>query len=232
MAGITQTPPTQKKSAPFMAQHRHYKSARTTKWRMFRDVDSEIGDYISEKEKKNKDKIPKKIDLTWFVNPSECQWKVGTRTYIEKIHGGAVHHEWPQTGDMGNESFRNSRLDQPMLSISFQSGIITKGGYSDILDTETDVLPLGLGNFYDFLDMLDQPNMKPTGEPNYVNLLYISPIFGRSGIYLKGFFTEDGVSWTDTAEDPNQITAWGATFIVHNCRPTLITIQNMFSFVL
>lgn len=161
--------------------------------------------------------------MQWWVNPSECQWKMATRTTVEKISGGVVHHEWPQTGMYGaNFSQQGSRFDQPMISFTFQTGIITPGGYNDIMsgeDTSTAPTP-GLGNFFDFLELLDQPDVtEQDGEPNYINIIYVTPVFGQKGIWLQGFFTEEGVAWTDSAEHPNQITSWGATFMVFNSQP-------------
>jgi hypothetical protein len=173
--------------------------------------------------------------MTWWVNPSECQWKMATRTTIEKISGGVVHHEWPQTGMQGsNMSFKGSRFDQPTVSFSFQSGIITAGGYNDILSgVESSTLPpTGLGNFFDFLYLLDQPDVvEPTGEPNYINIMYFTPLYGQRGIYLQGFFAEDGVSWTDSAENPNQISSWGATFMVFNSQPRFSDLLRNFELI-
>lgn len=196
-----------------------HRKTNATRWKMFRD------DYDNKANTRNNSPY-----LTWWVNPSECQWKVGTRTSIEKVGGGAIHHEWPQTGIGSNPSFTGSRFDQPVLSLSFQSGIITLGGYNDIFsgkDNSKDA-PLGLGNYFDFLDILERSNEQDSGEPNYVNLLYSSPIFGSGGIWLKGFFDEGGVSWTDSAENPNQITSWGASLIVYNCSPKLAALRSCF----
>jgi hypothetical protein len=219
-----------KKPTPNLASHRHPESLKNSRWMMGRQ-DGVIGGGTGSL-------------LQWWVNPSECQWKVATRTSIEKIPGGAIHHEWPQTGHYANSSFKGSRFDQPYLSMSFQAGIVTPGGYDDIWNDRaptdpnalkkpplapisTDI-PSGLGNFYDFLSLIEAPDITSSGEPNYINILYASPIFGRSGISLQGFFTEDGVSWTDTAENPNTITAWGATFVVFNCKPALKELRHCF----
>lgn len=190
--------------------HRNPKSMRTLRWAMGRVADESF--------------------MSWWVNPSECQWKVTTRTTVEKISGGIVHHEWPQTGIKGsNASFKDSRFDQPMLSFSFQSGIITPGGYNDILSgvSNSGSPPPGLGNFFDFLALLDQPDVTASGTTNYINIMYSSPLFGKRGIWLQGFFTEEGVSWTDSAENPNLISSWGASFMVYNCQPRLdMLLQN------
>jgi hypothetical protein len=193
------------------SSHRNPKSMRSIRWTMGREAGTNF--------------------MQWWVNPSECQWKVATRTTFEKISGGIVHHEWPQTGMYGsNASFVGSRFDQPMLSLSFQSGIITPGGYNDILSgvDNTGDPPPGLGNFFDFLDLLDRPDAMATGAPNYINILYTSPIFGQRGMRLQGFFTEEGVAWTDSADNPNLISSWGATFMVYNSQPKLDSLLQNF----
>ncbi len=222
MAGTTLTPEQARqlksqrqagKSLVSRLGHRHPKSARANRWSMGRVESTQAS-------------------LIWWVNPSECQWKMGTRTTIEKISGGVVHHEWPQTGMRGsNSSFRGSRLDQPILSITFQSGIITAGGYSDIGESMSSEIPKGLGNFFDFLDLLDQPDMTSTGAPNYINILYFSPVFGARGLWLQGFFTEEGVSWTDSAENPNVISSWGASFMVFNSQPSFAQLERYFELI-
>jgi len=204
-----------------LLNHRHQQSTRATRWAMSRSDNMNIGSSGASA-------------MFFWVNPSECQWKLATRTSIEKISGGVVHHEWPQTGMyMGNNSFLGSRYDQPLLSLSFQTGIITAGGYDDILsegNNETSPQP-GLGNFFDFLDLLDRPDTTSSGAPNYIHILYSSPLFGQRGIYLQGFFTEEGVAWTDSAENPNQINSWGATFMVFNMQPSLKQLMNNFELI-
>lgn len=201
--------------------HRHPKSMRSIRWTMGR-VDSAFQFSSGASH------------MQWWVNPSECQWKIATRTTIEKISGGIVHHEWPQTGMYGsNSSFTTSRFDQPLLSFTFQSGIITPGGYNDIMSgvANSDAPPPGLGNFFDFLELLDQPDVTESGAPNYINLIYVTPIFGNRGIWLQGFFTEEGVSWTDSAENPNQISSWGASFMILNSQPSLSMLLQNFELI-
>jgi hypothetical protein len=79
--------------------------------------------------------------------------------------------------------------------------------------------------------LLDQPDMTTTGAPNFINILYASPVFGRRGLWLQGFFTEEGVSWTDSADNPNTITSWGASFMVFNSQPSLAQLQSSFELI-
>ena len=159
--------------------------------------------------------------LEFWVNPSECQWRVGTRTTIEKIQGGAVHHEWPQTG-VGSQP-GGILLDQPVLSLSFQSGSLLPEATNETSGTRK-IIPPGIGNFYDFLSILNQPNILQ-GKPNYVNIAYYSSIMPE--ILLQGHFTEEGISWTDTADSPGQIMSWGASFMVFKSDPPLYDKKRM-----
>jgi hypothetical protein len=167
--------------------------------------------------------------IEFWVNPRECIWHIATRTAIEKIQGGAVHHEWVQSGTNRNASFTYSRYDQPTVSFSFQSGCINLNSYKDI-SLKNFSYPLtispGVGNFYDFIQLLEETNMNGDGSPNYVTITYSSPTFGKRGIILEGYFTDEGITWTETAEQPNQISNWGATFMVFNCTPSLSELRG------
>jgi len=181
-------------------EHRHPKSLKSVRWSMARENQSDF--------------------LQWWVNPSECRWQVGTRSAIEKIASGAIHYE------AQNQA---TRLEFPMLTLSFQSGIITQGSYVHVSHaSEPKILPHGLANFYDFLAILDQPNSLGGGVPNYVNIFYNSATFGANGMWLQGFFTEDGVTWTDTADNPQTISNWGATFMVVQSNPALTQLRQKF----
>lgn len=152
--------------------------------------------------------------LTFWINPSETQWRIATRTSIEQIQGGAVHHEWRTTEVTGTQPDA-SKFDMPTISFAFQSGNITLTSYGE----NENQMPPGVDNFYDFLEVLNQPTMTKTGAPNYVNIYYATHLFPE--IYLQGYFSADGVQWTETADNPNMITGWGASFIVFSSNPPL-----------
>jgi len=164
--------------------------------------------------------------LTFWVNPSQCSWKVGLRSTIEKVAGGAIHHEWPTVG-IGTQH-ADALIDHPILSFTFQSGAVSPGAHEEISyssQSSKREVPEGLGNFYDFLGILGQSNLLPGGRPNYVNILYTSNIF--PSIWLQGFFTEEGVNWDDSADNPNQVGNWGASFMVFNSQPSLSTADSL-----
>lgn len=156
--------------------------------------------------------------IKFWVNPNECSWRIATRTTIEQIQGGAVHHEWRSVG-VGSQ--KASKFDQPVVNFSFQSGLILPNGTNDTGDNSTDeeeVAP-GLANFYDFLELLNQPTVTTNGQPNYVTIHYVSSIF--PSLSLKGYFSAEGVQWSDTADNPNMVVGWGASFVVFSSNPDL-----------
>jgi len=180
----------------------------------------------------------------WFwVNPSECSWRVPLRTSIEQIQGGAIHHEWWSIGVGSSQPV--TKFDQPVINFTFQSGNIIPNHDMDVGDTAKfpgqrrdfrgpqgsgftgpppsgdasgRLIPAGLGNFYDFMELLNQPNMV-NGQPNYVIIEYISMMF--PSLTLKGFFSQEGVQWSEQADSPLGIQSWGATFVVFESNPSL-----------
>lgn len=198
-------------------QHRHTKSLNTTRWAMARE--SKI---LLSGSKNSADAF-----MQFWVNPSECSWQVGMRSSFDKTSGGAVHHEIQQLERFKLANF--SRFDLPVLHITFQAGIITPGGYNHIDNGNlSNLMPHGLNNFYDFLDLIDQPNITSEGLPNYVNIMYVSTTHGGKGIWLRGFFAEDGFSFTDSADNPNTINNWSAQFLVCQSNPPLNQLRQSF----
>jgi len=196
-------------------EHRHPQSSNTWRWAMARDNSNEF--------------------IQFWVNPSEVQWDVGIRSATQKTSRGAVHFE---TQRIGKE--RISRLELPTIRITFQSGLILHEGYKN-LDrpaNEAQPIPHGLANFFDFLNLLDQPNTTLDGKPNFINIFYVSPMFSRGsysvnksrkiGIWLQGFFTEEGVTWADRADNPNMINSWSASFMVFKSNPDLNTLRKRY----
>jgi len=88
----------------------------------------------------------------------------------------------------------------------------------DKSETEPE-LPSGLKNFYEFLDLVDEQKILDSGDVNFVYLVYNSRIF--PSITLAGLFTPEGVSWTDSSDNPNQIMSWSANFTVYDSYPKM-----------
>lgn len=195
-------------------QHRNTKSLNTLRWAMARESSVLLSGSSNWFD----------AFMQFWVNPSECSWKVGLRSASDKTQGGAVHYEIPQSAGYPTVS----RFDLPVLNISFQAGILTPGGYNHINNRGVqNITPHGIANFCDFLSLLDQPNLTSEGSPNYVNIMYISPVHGSKGIWLRGFF-EEGTNWTDTAEQPNTITNWTSSFLVCSSNPQLNQLRANF----
>lgn len=194
-------------------QHRHTQSLNTRRWAIGRETTSSF--------------------LQFWVNPSECQWRTGLRSAFDKTSGGAVHYEIPQLDLKSGKKLANfTRLDLPVLQISFQAGIITSGGYNHIDNGNIpNPMPHGISNFYDFINLIDQDNITEDGLPNYINIMYVSATQGGQGIWLRGFFEEDGISWTDSAESPTTITNWSASFLVCHSNPPLNKLKRSFQTV-
>ena len=157
--------------------------------------------------------------LTFWINPSESQWRIATRTSIEMIQGGAIHHEWRTTSLTHEPPRGGSKFDPPVVSFSFQAGNISMPTANSFDPKEFKDGHPGLDNFYRFLDILNQPAITEDGSPNYVIISYSSHMFPH--IELKGFFTSEGVQWTETADNPNTIVGWGSSFMVFYATPEL-----------
>lgn len=84
---------------------------------------------------------------------------------------------------------------------------------------ETVQVPPGLNNFYEFVQLVDEQKILDNGEVNFVYIIYNSRIF--PSITLAGLFTPEGVSWTDSSDDPNQVNSWTSNFTVYDSFPKL-----------
>ncbi len=168
--------------------------------------------------------------MEFWVNPKSCSWSVGRRSSIVKSSGGAINYEIQQIDRPSNTKLAEfTKFDQPILNITFQSGNIIPGRTNDINNNISDIVPYGLANFFDFLTILDQSNITNQGTPNYVNIMYVSQTFGADGIWLRGFFQDDGISWSESAEDPGMIQEWTASFMVCHSNPALNNLLKHYS---
>lgn len=177
------------------------------------------------------------------VNPSEIGWRLPQRAAQQKTRIGEITHYW-------RDRFRGTFFDEPQLSITFQSGnimpmrtkplvpanatrqtiqainpetgeieFITVSGRQPDPSERTPQMPPGLDNFYEFLELIDEQKILDNGETNLVYIMYNSRIFPN--ITLAGLFTPEGASWSDSANDPNQVNSWTATFTVYDSFPRL-----------
>lgn len=164
------------------------------------------------------------------VNPSEIQWRLPQRAAAQKTRVGEIVHYW-------RDRFRNTYYDEPQLSITFQSGnimpirekppvkstVTTSIGVATRYRTDTSEVtpqvPPGLRNFYEFIELVDTQKILDSGDVNLVYIIYNSRLFPN--MTLAGLFTPEGMSWTDSSSDPNQVSSWSANFTVYDSFPRL-----------
>ncbi len=157
--------------------------------------------------------------ISLFINPSEVQWSLPRREQMTKTAAGVVRNTW-------RNRFRQSYYDEPTLSITFQAGnIIPSAGLPNaVLDdiqgadayAKAPTPSPGLQNFYEFLELLDQPMLTGNTE-NYHVIFYRSRIFPR--MRLEGYFIgSTPLAFTDSATNGNTLT-WTSSFQVYRSFP-------------
>jgi|GEM_PF-4236145 len=182
------------------------------------------------------------------VNPSEIGWRLPQRAASQKTRIGEIVHYWrdrfrgtffdePQlsitfqsgnimpmrtkplkrTGTKRQVVRTSQRLRDGTLYEQEEVQNVPLLGPDDT--EETPLMPPGLDNFYEFIELIDEQKILPTGETNLVYIIYNSRIFPN--LTLAGLFTPDGASWSDSANDPNQVNGWTATFTVYDSFPRL-----------
>ena len=165
--------------------------------------------------------------LVFWSGPSNTQWSFPMRGAEQQTRSGTIYHSW-------RNGSRNSFFDEPSVSFTFQAGNIMpvrvrEGSLSDTQDTqkmakgqvtakpqETVSLPGGLLDFYDFFEILNQPKILSDGRPNFVFIAYHSLVYPE--IFMRGFFTPEGLSFTDDSQNPAGLT-WTSTFKVRSTEP-------------
>ena len=185
------------------------------------------------------------------VNPSDVQWRLPQRAAAQKTRVGEIVHYWrdrfrgtfydePQlsiTFQSGNiMPMRTKPLVKTGIRQEFETPVYRVADVGDGRgqayqiretitvpklgpDEESVTVPPGLDNFYEFLQLVDEQKILDNGDINYVYIIYNSRIFPN--ITLAGLFTPEGVSWADSAGEPNQINGWSATFTVYDSYPRL-----------
>ena len=156
--------------------------------------------------------------LLWDVNPSDVTWSMPQRSMHTKNLYGTVLHVWPNTQ-------RNTFYDEFRLHMNFQSGSIMPVFIPNGKGTRGQwVASGGLANFYDFMQLVDCPKLTrgtstSPARANLVTIQYNSNLFPQ--LSLTGMFDSNGITFTDSAQEPNQVTGWSADFIVYDSMPRL-----------
>lgn len=158
--------------------------------------------------------------ILFWSGAENTQWSFPMRAAQQQTRSGTILHMW-------RDNSRSTFFDEPQVTFTFQSGNIlpvrlreqgqidtAAGGVPVFMETVT--LPPGLLDFYDFFDLLNEEKILSDGRPNFVYIVYHSLVFPE--IFLRGFFTPEGFSFTDSSQDPASIT-WTATFKIRSTEP-------------
>jgi len=161
-----------------------------------------------------------------YVNPSEVTWNIKRRGTITKTAAGHVRNTWRNRFRYYG---RPTYYDELEVSFTFQSGNIMPYAGIDMYDPNASPAqmaeylaniqpPPGLQNFYEFLSLLDQPQVLGAYENRHI-VIHHSRVFPT--IRLEGFFIDSSpVTFTESAENGNEV-IWRATMLVYRTYPML-----------
>lgn len=148
--------------------------------------------------------------IKFRCNPSDITWSMTQRSQEQKTKAGTVLHVW-------NDHDRKTYFNEPVITLNLQSGNILP--VRNIFEPSNPVVPDGLSNFYEFMALVDEVKVLDNGRANLVYIDYNSLIFPK--IRLWGFFTPNGISFSDKASNPAQVNSWTASFTVYKSEPNL-----------
>jgi len=171
--------------------------------------------------------------IVLFVNPREMTWNFPRRETMEKTAAGTVRNVW-------RNQFRGRYYDEPTISMSFQGGnIMPSAGWVQTVSSGVNRgrtvenfsyspndpgVPPGLSNFYDFLELLDEPGLIGNIENEHI-ILHRSRVFPELQIY--GYFEPEGFSMPETADDSGNTVTWQAQFRVYRTTPNIFRSSAM-----
>lgn len=174
--------------------------------------------------------------IIFWAGPKSVQWNFPMRAAQQQTRSGTIYHTW-------RNSSRSTFFDEPQVTFTFQAGNImpvrlqnrTEGGGHRLNQLgspflvsgngagtdprpaqEVIALPAGLFDFYEFFDLLNEEKILSDGRPNFVFIAYHSLVYPE--IFLRGFFNPEGISFTEDAQNPADLT-WTATFKVRSTSP-------------
>lgn len=170
----------------------------------------------------NRDDQTERRVINCWANPSGVDWMASRREALQKVKAGSIRYSWRRRGrakgtgtnGTGTTPKRETYYDEPTVRFTFQSGnILAVPGSIN----ERDVPP-GLDDFYLFLGLLNEQKLLEDGRENWHIVIHTSPVFPT--IFLKGWFTPDGVTWAESAESGFGL-QWSATMEVHQTVPAI-----------
>jgi hypothetical protein len=154
-----------------------------------------------------------------FCNPNNANWTPNRRESSTRTSAGTVRNAW-------RNRHRGTYFDTFPVAFTFQSGNIMPAMGNLVAPTnfaafesaiENPNLPPGLDNFYRFWNLLDQPALGGVQANTHI-LVYHSRAFPT--IWLEGFFDGKSFSFTESADNANQI-IWSCTLIVQRMVPKI-----------
>lgn len=150
--------------------------------------------------------------IYFWANPSQLDFTFKLRGNTQEVKGGTISYQWrANSAERGGLDF----YAEPRLNITFQTGNCMPVRTSDT--GELIRIPPGLLDFYEFLELMNQPLVLDDGTMNYRVLFYNSAIFPN--MILTGWFApEEGFSISENVSTPNS-TTWTAQFIVRKTSP-------------
>jgi hypothetical protein len=148
--------------------------------------------------------------IKFRCNPSDITWSMTQRSQEQKTKAGTVLHDW-------NDHDRKTYFNEPVITLNLQAGNILP--VRDIKNFNIPVVPDGLNNFYEFMALVDEVKVLDDGRANLVYIDYNSLIFPK--IRLWGFFTPNGINFTDKSSNPAMVNDWTASFTVYRSEPNL-----------
>jgi hypothetical protein len=170
----------------------------------------------------NRDDQKERRVIQCWANPSTVDWTAARRESFQKVKAGSIRYSWRKRGHTkgtgagsgDDNASRETYYDELQIRFTFQSGnILSLPGSLNYID-----VPPGLDDFYLFLGLLNEAKLLDDGRENWHVVIHTSPVFPT--IFLKGWFTPDGVTWAESADSGFGL-QWQATMEVHQTIPAI-----------
>jgi len=181
--------------------------------------------------------------ISLYINPKNITWSIGKRETTTKTAAGAIRNTWRNRyrGTYYDEPVLNITFQtgniMPGAGISDQmfggrvstsSSGIYPNLYTENVRRDADVdavaailtnppIPPGLQNFYDFLELVDQPSLDVDNYENRHILFYRTRVFPR--MRIEGYFTNEPITFTESADGNANRLEWTASFLVYKTSP-------------
>lgn len=150
--------------------------------------------------------------IYFWANPSDLSFNFKLRGTTQEVLGGTMSYQW-----RGNPATRGGLgfFAEPRLAITFQTGNLMPVRTSQ--NGDLIAIPPGLLDFYEFLQLMNEPMILDNGSMNYRILSVNTSLFPNLLCY--GFFPPDeAFEIRESAQDPNQ-TTWTSNFVIRRTSP-------------